>query len=49
MVIGTAGSFIHTWGESDGQVRQMIIQDVRYQAIQTSRKIRRDKMSESDV
>jgi hypothetical protein len=42
MAIGGAGYFIKTWGESDDQVRQMIGQDVRYRAIQTSRKIRRD-------
>ena len=45
MAIGGAAYFIRTWGESDDQVRQMIGQDVRYHAIQASRKIRRDNCS----
>ena len=42
MAIDAAGYFIRTWAESEDQVRNMIGQDVRYQAIQTSRRIRRD-------
>jgi hypothetical protein len=35
-----AGYFIHEWQESSDQVRRMIAQDSRYQAIQLNRKTR---------
>lgn len=41
MAIDQAGYFIREWGEADDQVRQMIGEDARYQAIRTSRKMRR--------
>ena len=40
MATPSAGYFIHDWSEPDGQVRQMIGRDVRYQAIQKSRTLR---------
>ena len=40
MAMPSAGYFIHDWSEPDGQVRQMIGRDVRYQAIQKSRGLR---------
>ena len=36
-----AGYFIHDWQEISGQVRQMIFQDARYQAIKSNRPARR--------
>jgi uncharacterized protein RhaS with RHS repeats len=47
MATDAAGYFISTWRELADQVRQMIGRDVRYQAIQTNRKIRRVKPSEA--
>ena|ERR1019366_8227513 len=35
MAVENAGSFIRDWYEIDGQVRQMIGRDSRYQAIKT--------------
>jgi hypothetical protein len=36
-----AGYFIHDWQEISDQVRQMIFQDARYQAIKSNRPARR--------
>ena len=36
-----AGYFIHDWQEINDQVRQMIFQDARYQAIKSNRPARR--------
>ena len=36
-----AGYFIHDWQEISDQVRQMIFQDARYQAIKSNRMARR--------
>ena len=36
-----AGYFIHDWQEISDQVRQMIFQDARYQAIRSNRPARR--------
>jgi hypothetical protein len=36
-----AGYFIHDWQEINGQVRQMIFRDARYQVIKTNRDERR--------
>ena len=36
-----AGYFIHDWQETGGQVRRMLFDDARYQAIKRARPARR--------